>query len=141
MKLMDVSSIFLRLALSAGFFSAVAARFNLWGKKASFSEAWHGFVSYTAEVNSFLPTAIIPAVSVLATFSEISFALLLLFGYKTNYAAFGSAVLLLLFGLAMSISYGIKEPLDYSVFAASAGAWLLASITNYPLSIDRFLTK
>ena len=141
MKLMNVSSIFLRLALSAGFFSAVAARFNLWGTRSSFSEAWNDFVSYTAEVNSFLPTAVIPGVSVLATFSEISFALLLLFGYKTNYAAFGSAILLFLFASAMSISYGIKEPLDYSVFAASSGALLLATIKNYPLSIDQLLSN
>lgn len=141
MKLVDISPIFVRLALSAGFLSAVAARFNLWGKKESFSEAWSDFVSYSAEVNSFLPTAVIPAVSVLATFFEIAFALLLLLGYKTNYAALGAAVLLLLFAFAMAISYGVKEPLDYSVFAASAGALLLATMKRYPLSIDQLLTK
>lgn len=141
MKMIDISSIFLRLALSAGFLSALAARFNLWGKRASFSEAWNAFVSYTGEVNSFLPTTLIPTVSVIATFFEIAFAILLLFGYKTNYAAFGSAILLLLFAVAMGISYGIKEPLDYSVFAASGGALLLATIADYPLSIDQLLTK
>ncbi len=34
--------------------------------------------------------------------------------------------LLVLFGTAMAISLGIKTPLDYSVFSASAGALLLA---------------
>jgi putative oxidoreductase len=39
--------------------------------------------------------------------------------------AFGSALLLVLFGIAMGISFGIKSPMDYSVFSASAGAVLL----------------
>jgi hypothetical protein len=30
-----------------------------------------------------------------------------------------------MFGIAMAISFGIKEPLDYSVFSASAAAVLL----------------
>jgi len=34
--------------------------------------------------------------------------------------------LLVLFGVAMAISFGIKSPMDYSVFSASAGAVLLA---------------
>jgi putative oxidoreductase len=34
--------------------------------------------------------------------------------------------LLVLFGTAMAISFGIKAPLDYSVFSASACAVLLA---------------
>jgi hypothetical protein len=38
----------------------------------------------------------------------------------------GSAALLALFGFAMAISFGLKSPLDYSVFSASAGAVLLA---------------
>lgn len=141
MKMIYISSIFLRLSLSAGFLSAVASRFNLWGKRASFSEAWNAFVVYTAEVNSFLPAALIPAVSVLATCLEISFAVLLLIGYKTNYAAMGASFLLLLFALAMSVSYGVKEPLDYSVFAASAGALLLATMSEYPFSVDQILNK
>jgi hypothetical protein len=37
-----------------------------------------------------------------------------------------SALLLVLFGTAMAISFGIKSPMDYSVFSASAGAVLLA---------------
>jgi putative oxidoreductase len=40
--------------------------------------------------------------------------------------ALGSAILLFLFGAAMAISFGIKSPLDYSVFSASAGALLLS---------------
>jgi len=41
--------------------------------------------------------------------------------------AIGSAVLLILFGAAMAISFGIKSPLDYSVFSASSAALLVAA--------------
>jgi len=44
--------------------------------------------------------------------------------------ALGSAVLLALCGVAMAISFGIKSPLDYSVFSASAGALVLALYHN-----------
>ena len=41
--------------------------------------------------------------------------------------ALASAGLLLIFALAMALSLGIKSPLDYSVFSASAAALLLAT--------------
>lgn len=141
MIITDIAALLLRLALAAGFLSAVASRLNLWGKHASFSLAWTSFVNYTAEVNSFLPKSCIPAIAVLATILEAGLAILLLLGFKTSYASFGAAILLLLFALAMTCSYGIKEPLDYSVFAASAGAFLLATIPVYKWSIDQLLNK
>ena len=141
MKITDISTLFLRLALASGFLSAVAARINLWGKRASVSEAWNSFISYTAEVNSFLPKRVIPGIAILATILETGFAILLLLGLKTSYASLGAGILLLLFALAMTCSYGIKEPLDYSVFAASAGAFLLATMPVYKWSIDQLLIK
>lgn len=53
--------------------------------------------------------------------------------------ALGSAVLLAIFGTAMAISLGLKSPLDYSVFSASAGALLLsrAPAANNPVSGPR----
>lgn len=141
MKITDLSTVFLRLALASGFLSAVAARINLWGKKASVSEAWNGFLQYTAEVNSFMPKSTISTIAVLATILELGFAILLLLGFKTRYASFGAGSLLLLFALAMAYSFGIKEPLDYSVFAASAGAFLLATMPCYKWSIDQLFIK
>ena len=141
MKITDISTLFLRLALASGFLSAVAARFNLWGKRASVSEAWKSFINYTAEVNSFLPGRVIPTIAILATIMETGLAILLLLGFKTSYASLGAGILLLLFALAMTCSYGIKEPLDYSVFAASAGAFLLATMPVYKWSIDQLLVK
>jgi uncharacterized membrane protein YphA (DoxX/SURF4 family) len=141
MKISDIPTLFLRFALAAGFLSAVAARLNLWGKRASVSEAWNSFLNYTAEVNSFLPKSFIPTIAILATILEAGLAILLLLGFKTSYASLGAAILLLLFALAMIYSYGIKEPLDYSVFAASAGALLLATMPVYKWSIDQLLIK
>jgi len=43
------------------------------------------------------------------------------------WVALGSAVLLILFGTAMAVSFGIKSPLDYSVFSASSAALLVAA--------------
>jgi putative oxidoreductase len=136
--MMDIASVLLRLSLAAGFLSAVASRLKLSYKNTS---GWSGFLDYTAQVNSFLPKAAIPTVAVTATVLEVGFALLLLFGYQTRFAAYGSAGLTLLFALAMAISYGIKEPLNYSVFAFSAGAFQLATLPFYKWSIDQLLTK
>ena len=141
MKFTDFSTIFLRIALAAGFLSAVAARFNLWGRKNSFTETWNGFISYTGEVNTFLPKSMIPSIAVLATILEIGLAVLLLVGFKTGFSAACSGILLLLFALAMAFSGGIKEPLDYSVFAASAGAFLLATVPYYKWSLDQLINK
>ncbi len=132
----NISTLFLRIALSAGFLSAVASRLKLWGKQSS---GWDNFVAYTAQVNSFLPKTAAPTIAVISTVLETSLALLLLIGFKTNYAAFAAGVLTLLFAIAMSISSGVKEPLDYSVFAFSAGAFLLATTSTYKWSIDQLL--
>ena len=134
--MMDVASFILRVSLAAGFLSAVASRLNLLYKNAS---GWNSFLDYTVQVNSFLPKNIIPPLAVTATVLETGFALLLLIGYQTRFAAFGTAALTFLFALAMAISQGIKEPLDYSVFAFSAGALLLATLPNYKWSIDQLI--
>ena len=98
-------------------------------------------MDYTAQVNSFLPKSFIPAIAVAATLLETGIGILLLIGFKTNYAALSAAILTLLFAVAMAYSFGIKEQLDYSVFAVSAGAFLLSTIPYYKWSIDQFLTK
>lgn len=138
MKITDISTLLLRFALASGFLSAVASRLSLWGKKSS---GWNNFLDYTAQVNSFLPKSFIPTIAVASTILETGLGIMLLIGFKTNYAAFGAALLTLLFAIAMTYSFGIKEPLDYSVFAVSAGAFLLATIPYYKWSIDQLLIK
>jgi len=134
----DISSLFLRMALSAGFLSAVASRLGLWG---SHSSGWRNFVNYTAQTNSFLPKSFAPLLAVLSTIAELSLGLLLLVGYRTNLVALFAAILTLLFSIAMAVSFGIKEPLDYSAFAFSAGAFLLSGVPAHKWTIDQFLKK
>ena len=73
-----------------------------------------------------MPASTIPFLAWAATAAEFSLGVLLILGIWPRWVALASALLLVLFGTAMAISFGIKSPLDYSVFSASAAAVLLA---------------
>ena len=60
----------------------------------------------------------------------------LVLGAFTRVAAFLSGWLLLLFALSMTFALGLKAPLDFSVFSASAAAFLLAAGRKYSWSLD-----
>ena len=121
-----VAVLYARLALAASFLSGIADRFGWYsGRNVGYGN-FQGFLNYTAKVNSFMPASTIPFLGWSATFFEFSFGVLLLLGLWTRWVALGSAALILLFGTAMAISFGIKAPLDYSVFSASACALLVA---------------
>jgi uncharacterized membrane protein YphA (DoxX/SURF4 family) len=124
-----VAIVFLRLALGAAFLSGIASRFGWYGKDVGYGN-FANFVKYTAEVNSFMPASTIPFLAWAATIAESGFGVALVLGLWPRIAAFGSALLLALFGTAMTISFGIKSPLDYSVFSACAGALLLGIREN-----------
>jgi putative oxidoreductase len=122
--------LYARLALGAAFLSGIADRFGLYsGRNVGYGN-FAGFVLYTAKVNSFMPASTIPFLAWAATAAEFSLGLALVLGLWVRWAALGSALLLILFGTAMAVSFGIKSPLDYSVFSASAAAFLVAS---YPM--------
>jgi len=117
--------LYARVALGAAFLSGIASRFGLYGKDQGYG-SFANFVRYTAQVNAFMPASTIPFLAWAATLAEFALGILLLAGLWPRWAAWGSALLLALFGIAMTISMGIKSPLDYSVFSASAAAALLA---------------
>jgi uncharacterized membrane protein YphA (DoxX/SURF4 family) len=105
--------------------SGIADRFGLYtGRNVGYGN-FAGFVEYTAKVNSFMPAVTIPFLAWAATAAELLLGIGLIVGVWPRRVAFASALLLVLFGIAMAISFGIKSPLDYSVFSASAGAVLL----------------
>jgi uncharacterized membrane protein YphA (DoxX/SURF4 family) len=136
------SSVFLRLALGISFLSAVADRFGIWGVYGQRNVAWGNyarFVDYTAKLDWFLPAAMIPAVALIATAAEALFGLLLVLGWKTRITAFLSGVLLTAFALAMTVALGVKAPLNFSVFSAAGGAFLLATSSEFPFSLDNLL--
>lgn len=124
-----VGIVYARVALSAAFLSGIASRFGLYGKNSGYGN-FANFLRYTAEVNSFMPAYTIPFLGWSATIAELFFGIVLLLGIWPRFTALGSALLLALFGVAMAISFGVKSPLDYSVFSASAAALLLALWEN-----------
>jgi putative oxidoreductase len=119
-----------RFALGAAFLSGIADRFGLYGGRNVGYGNFDGFVQYTAKVNSFMPAATIPFLAWAATAAELFLGVTLVLGLWPRWVALGSALLLVTFGVAMAISFGIKSPLDYSVFSASAAALLVAVLSD-----------
>jgi uncharacterized membrane protein YphA (DoxX/SURF4 family) len=132
--------LFLRLAISVTMLSAVADRFGFWGKNSAWGN-WDNFEKYTQQLTFFFPEIISKFSAYNATFLEIFFPLMLIFGFKTKIAAYGTGFLLLIFALSMSIALGIKAPLDYSVWVGSAAAFLLANQEKYSFTLDNLTTK
>ena len=71
-----------------------------------------------------------------ATALEFLFGVTLVLGLALRWAAFGSAGLLFVFGSAMAISFGIKSPFDYSVFAAMCCALFLGLAGSNRWTVD-----
>ena len=129
MKLERAAMLYARLALAAAFLSAVAGRFGLWDRSVDWAH-FERFIRRTGEVNAFMPAFTIPFLAYAATAAEITCGVLLIAGVQLRWVALASGVLLALFATAMAISTGIKPPLDYSVFSASAGALLLSLLAR-----------
>jgi uncharacterized membrane protein YphA (DoxX/SURF4 family) len=83
----------------------------------------------------------IPPLGVIATGAEILFGLLLLVGWHTRATALLSGLLLLSFGVAMTLALGVKAPLNFAVFTGVGGALLLANCESFPLSVDELLFR
>jgi uncharacterized membrane protein YphA (DoxX/SURF4 family) len=106
----------------------VADRFGIWGPPGAGAVSWGDwtyFVAYTAKVNSFLPSSLAPALAVIATAAEGLLGIALILGIFRRPVAIASAVLFALFAGAMTLSFGVKAPLDYSVFVDFAAAFIL----------------
>ena len=80
-----LAAVFLRLALAAGFLSAVADRFGLWGPAGTPGVAWGGFdpfLAYTGKLLWYLPAGLVPAAGWAATVLEVTLAIGLLAGVR-----------------------------------------------------------
>ncbi|MFY9675801.1 MAG: MauE/DoxX family redox-associated membrane protein [Terriglobales bacterium] len=120
-----VGVFYARFALGAAFLSAVAARFGLW--QGTFDpKHFAKFLEYAGEGLSFMPRASIPYLAWAATVCETSLGILLILGLWQRWVSLASALLLVMFGTAMAISFGLQSPMDYSVYSASGAAIMLA---------------
>ena len=133
--------LFLRLALSSAFLSAVADRFGFWSQDVSAWGNWGTFVHYVGILNPWAPHILITPFAIITTAAEVLFALCLLLGFKTRLFAVLSGILLLLFALSMTFSTGIKTAFDASVYTASAGAFALSLIKVKFLEVDGLTTR
>jgi uncharacterized membrane protein YphA (DoxX/SURF4 family) len=120
----------LRLALSTAFLSAVADRFGLWGGPGSPNVSWgdwEHFLVYSGKLNAWLPPTLQTAAAWIATVMEVVLGIGLLVPCRTRWWAVASGVLLTIFAMVMSFALGPKAPLNYSVWTAAGGAFLLAA--------------
>ena len=127
------STIFLRISLAAGFLSAVADRFGLWGPPGTPNVAWGAFepfLAYTKSLLWFVPASLVPVAGWVATVLEIILGIGLLVGTRLAVVALASGVLLSIFGISMTIALGPEPAFSYSVWSAAAGAFLLAALLS-----------
>src|SRR3954468_24601402 len=134
----NLTALLLRLALAATYVSAYSGRINLFGGR---PEGWQQFLKYAASVNSYAPESIQTFLAIAATVLEITISILLVIGFQTRRVAVASGILTFIFAMAMTYSFGIKEPLDYGVFVNFTAAFLLATLPVHILSVDQYITK
>ena len=142
-KFASYASLLLRMGLGFGFLSAVADRLGLWGAFGQPNVEWGNFsrfLEYTHTLNWYLPAEVIPTLGAVATGTEILCGLLLVVGWHTRAAALSSGLLLLAFGIAMTLALGIKAPLNFAVLTGIGGAFLLATCERFPFSADELLS-
>jgi len=132
-------TVYLRLALAAGFLAAVTDRFGFWGPAGGTNVAWgdfQRFTAYTRLLNPLAPPAVIPVLAWFVTAAEVVLGAALIAGFGTRYVALASGGLLALFALGMTVGTGLKSALNSSVYAASAAAFALAAAHSYCWSLD-----
>ena len=140
-RIWSAATIFARVTLAAGFLSAVADRFGLWGEAGTNQVGWGNFETFTQYVQTlapYLPDTLVTAAAWGATAVEILLGGALLLGVRIRWAALGSAATLVVFGVSMFIFAGFETPLSASVFTAAAAALLLmlAPPGSYTVSLD-----
>src|SRR5271168_2040920 len=130
-RILQLTRVVVRVALSGAFLVAVADRLGLLGPYGSRNVSWgywKHFEDYVAVLNWFVPKGLIPALSTLETVIETGLGLGLLVGFYPRIVAWSSAVLLSSFALTMTIALGVLAPLGYGVFTAIGAALLLGAI-------------
>ncbi len=134
-----LAQLLLRLALGIGFLLPVMDRIGWLGAPGATGVAWgnwDNFVAYTHSLVPYVNQATASFLGLTATAGEAIFGIMLIIGYKTRIAAYGSFALTLIFALSMLLFADYRAPFTYSVFVVSFSSLLLAAAPGYPWSID-----
>lgn len=125
----DYFALFARIAIAMSFLSAVADRFGWWTPVLGNENVVWGnmgnFITYTGVLVPWISKQVLPLLAWSVTIAEVVLGVLLIIGYQKRIVALLSGILLLTFAFSMMFFSGIKAPLDYSVFTASACSFLL----------------
>ncbi|MFV0583362.1 MAG: DoxX family membrane protein, partial [Parabacteroides gordonii] len=117
------------IAIAMSFLSAVADRFGWWTPVLGNENVVWGnmgnFITYTGVLVPWISKQVLPLLAWSVTIAEVVLGVLLIIGYQKRIVALLSGILLLTFAFSMMFFSGIKAPLDYSVFTASACSFLL----------------
>jgi uncharacterized membrane protein YphA (DoxX/SURF4 family) len=145
-RVWSTATVFARLALAAGFLSAVADRFGVWDPPHTGAVGWGDFATYTAYTHTlspYVPDGLQGAAAWAATTAESVLGLTLLAGILVRSSAWAATALLVGFALSMGLFLGWEAPLSNSVFAAAAAALLLAlaPVDTFALSVDRIFDR
>lgn len=122
-ELRQIAKLFLRFTVAASMLSSVADRFGIWAKELCMWGDMDKFVAYTQSLIPYIPADAVPVLAWTATVLEVLLPLCLLVGLKLKWTASLSGLMILVFAIAMATSVGIKAPLNYSAFTASAAAF------------------
>src|SRR3954464_442066 len=104
-RLSNAAPVAMRMALAAGFLSAVADRFGLWGPIGTPGVSWGGFakfLDYTATLLPYLSTTLVAVAGWASTVAEIVLGVALLAGVRVRLAALARGGLLLPFAVALT---------------------------------------
>ncbi len=130
----------MRVGLGLDFTATTLDRYGIFGPYGTKGVNWgdfQHFIAYTHQVNAFLPASFAPLLAYAANVCEIVLAVALILGICTSLACLATALLLLAYACAMTISFGFTSQFPYAVFLLSAGAWYLANTDSSFLSVDR----
>src|SRR5215813_15500220 len=104
-RILQISRVFVRLALGITFLVSIADRFGWLGRPGSKNVSWGDwkhFVQYVAILNWFVPKALISGLAVLETAIELGLGVALVLGIYMRVVAWSSAALLMAFALTMT---------------------------------------
>src|SRR5258708_21464126 len=96
-RVLQISRVFLRVALGITLLVAIGDRFGWLGPYSSKNVSWGDwthFVQYVALLNWFVPKRLIPGLAILETIVELGLGVALLLGIYQRVVAWSSAVLL-----------------------------------------------